>query len=69
MWCELHRQRYELVTAQYVLDEANTGTDESGGSGIAAYDVFVSDTDGPFTKWQDHTALTSASFTGQVDHI
>ncbi len=24
-WWELHRQRYELVTAQYVLDEANTG--------------------------------------------
>jgi hypothetical protein len=24
-WWELHRQKYELVTAQYVLDEANTG--------------------------------------------
>ncbi|MCY2990023.1 MAG: dockerin type I domain-containing protein [Planctomycetota bacterium] len=45
------------------------GTDDSGGSGIATYDVYVSDTDGPWTKWQDHTALTSASFTGQVDHI
>ena len=24
-WWALHRHRYELVTAQYVLDEANTG--------------------------------------------
>jgi hypothetical protein len=24
-WCELHRHRYELVTSQYVVDEASMG--------------------------------------------
>jgi hypothetical protein len=44
------------------------GTDNVGGSGIAAFDVFVSDNDGPFTLWQSGTTATAATFQGQVGH-
>jgi RHS repeat-associated protein len=45
-----------------------SGQDDPGGSGIANYDVFVSDNSGPFTLFQQGTTLTIASFTGQVGH-
>jgi hypothetical protein len=45
-----------------------TGMDYVGGSGIATYDIFVSDNGGAFTPFQTNTALTSAPFTGQVGH-
>jgi hypothetical protein len=41
------------------------GSDEVGGSGIASYDVFVSENGGPYTLWLAATALTSARFAGQ----
>jgi hypothetical protein len=44
------------------------GQDDAGGSGIASYDVYVSDNGGPFTLFQQNTTTTSASFTGQVGH-
>jgi hypothetical protein len=44
------------------------GQDDAGGSGIASYDVYVSDNGGPFTLFQQDTTATSASFTGQVGH-
>jgi RHS repeat-associated protein len=44
-----------------------TGQDD-GGSGIASYDVYVSDNGGPFTLWQSDTSATSATYTGQVGH-
>ncbi|HUY34489.1 MAG TPA: carboxypeptidase regulatory-like domain-containing protein, partial [Pirellulales bacterium] len=44
------------------------GTDDVGGSGIAAYDVFVSDNGGPFTAFQTATTATSATFTGVNGH-
>ncbi len=40
------------------------GNDGSG-SGIAAYDVYVSENGGPFTIWQSQTTATSAVFTGR----
>jgi hypothetical protein len=40
-----------------------TGDDE--GSGVAAYDVFVSEDGGPFVAWQESTVDTSAMFTGE----
>jgi protocatechuate 3,4-dioxygenase beta subunit len=43
-----------------------SGTDD--GSGIATYDVYVSDNGGPFTLWQPATAATSASYAGTVGH-
>ncbi len=44
------------------------GEDDPGGSGIAYYNVYVSDDDGPFTLWQSATAQTSATYTGQDGH-
>ena len=43
-----------------------SGQGDPGGSGIAGYDVYVSDDGGPFTIWQSDTTATSATFTGQV---
>ncbi len=45
-----------------------TGQDDSGGSGITFYDLYVSDNGGPFTLWLGQTTQTSASFTGMVGH-
>ncbi len=45
-----------------------SGADDSGGSGIASYDVYVSDNGGSYTAFQTGTTATSASFTGQVGH-
>jgi len=41
---------------------------DSDGSGIASYDVYVSDDGGPFTPLLTKTTLTSAPFTGQDGH-
>ena len=48
-----------------------SGTDDADGhpgSGIASYDVFVSDNGGAFTPFQTRTTQTSAPFAGQVGH-
>jgi hypothetical protein len=45
-----------------------TGQDDAGGSGIATYDVFVSDNGGPFVLFLGDTAESSASFTGVNGH-
>ncbi|MBM4094418.1 MAG: hypothetical protein FJ276_34170 [Planctomycetes bacterium] len=42
------------------------GSDETGGSGIARYDVYVSTDDGPFTRWLAGTTNDSSLFTGEV---
>ena len=39
-----------------------------GGSGLASYDVYVSDNGGSFTLWQPATTATSATFTGVDGH-
>ena len=41
---------------------------DGAGSGIADYNVYVSDDGGPFTPFQTDTTATSATFTGQVGH-
>lgn len=51
-----------------VFTVAWQGADDAGGSGIAAYDVFVADNAGPFTLWQARTTATSANYTGQAGH-
>jgi hypothetical protein len=43
-----------------------SGTDAD--SGLAHYDVYVSDNGGPLVKWQDASTATSAVYTGQFDH-
>jgi RHS repeat-associated protein len=41
---------------------------DGAGSGIARYNVFVSDNGGAYTLWQSATTATSATYNGQVDH-
>lgn len=41
-----------------------SGTDDAAGSGIATYDVFVSDNGGPAIRWQAGVTTTFATFTG-----
>jgi subtilisin family serine protease/5-hydroxyisourate hydrolase-like protein (transthyretin family) len=45
-----------------------TGSDDAGGSGLAAFNVFVSDNDGPFVPWLLGTQLTEAEFLGAEGH-
>ena len=45
-----------------------SGSDDTGGSGIASYEVFVSDNGGPFTPWLSDTAQTTATYTGEAGH-
>ncbi len=45
-----------------------SGTDDSGGSGVATFDVYVSDNGGTFTLWQSDTAQTSATYSGTNGH-
>lgn len=45
-----------------------SGTDSSGGSGLAFFDIYVSDNDSPFTPWLQRTALRNAMFQGAQGH-
>jgi hypothetical protein len=45
-----------------------SGQDDKGGSGIASYNIYVSDDGGPFTLFQGNTTEPSATFTGQDGH-
>ena len=45
-----------------------SGQDETNGSGVAAFNVYVSDNDGPSTLWLANTTNSSATFAGQMDH-
>jgi hypothetical protein len=42
--------------------------DDAGGSGIASYDVYVSDDGGPYQLWKDAVVETSAVFAGEAGH-
>src|SRR5439155_19167493 len=44
------------------------GQDNAGGSGIAFYDVYVSDNAGPFALWKSATEATSAAYPGAFGH-
>jgi RHS repeat-associated protein len=43
-----------------------SGQDDAGGSGVASYDIYVSDNSGPLTLFLQNTAATSATFSGQA---
>ncbi len=45
-----------------------SGQDYPGGSGIASYNIYVSDNGGAFALFESNTTLTSATFTGQDGH-
>ncbi|MFO7908071.1 MAG: FG-GAP-like repeat-containing protein, partial [Pirellulaceae bacterium] len=44
------------------------GADDAGGSGIAGYDIYVSEDGGPFEVWLEGTDLTEAWFSGEIGH-
>ena len=41
---------------------------DGNGSGIAGYNVYVSDNGGPSTLWQSNTTNTSVTYAGQLGH-
>ena len=43
-----------------------SGADNGGGTGVAAYTVYVSTNGGVYTPWQSNTTATAATFTGQT---
>jgi hypothetical protein len=45
-----------------------SGSDNSGGSGIASYSVYVSDNGGAYSAWLTNTTATSATFSGKDGH-
>lgn len=45
-----------------------TGEDDAGGSGLAGYDIYVSDNDKAYELWLEKTTETSRVFTGQTGH-
>ncbi len=44
------------------------GADEAGGSGVAFFDIYVSDNNGPFRLWLAQTTRNQAAFTGVFGH-
>ncbi len=45
-----------------------SGQDNAGGSGLAGFNIWVSDDGGPFTRWLERTTLTSAFYPGVAGH-
>ena len=45
-----------------------SGNDNTGGSGLASYNVYVSDNGGTYTLWQAASTQTSATFIGANGH-
>jgi RHS repeat-associated protein len=45
-----------------------SGQDDAGGSGIAAYTIYVSDNGGAYAPWLSDTTQTSQTFTGSLGH-
>jgi hypothetical protein len=45
-----------------------SGSDDTGGSGIATYTIYVSDNGTDFVPWLQNTTLTQSSYTGLVGH-
>src|SRR5207245_2844265 len=56
------------VTTASTVTLSWSGSDDSAGSGIAGYDVYVSDNGGAFTPLVKATTQTSTTFTGQAGH-
>ncbi len=52
------------VTNDFIVDWS--GQDDVGGSGVASYDIFVSENGGSFEPWLLGTTETSGEFTGGV---
>jgi RHS repeat-associated protein len=46
-----------------------SGDDGENGSGLAAFNLFVSDNGGDFSLWLENSTLTEAEFSGEAGHI
>ena len=54
----LPAQSYAQIPVQW------SGQDEPGGSGLAGFDIWVSEDGGPFLRWLENTTATSAFYPG-----
>ncbi len=45
-----------------------SGQDDTGGSGIGGYDIYVSENEGPWTLWLNDSNQTSATYEGEIDN-
>jgi hypothetical protein len=55
--------RCRATSARFEVRWAGTDT----GAGIARYDIFVSENEGPYTVWQQNTTATSAIYEGEIN--
>ncbi|MCX6922940.1 MAG: hypothetical protein NT154_06985, partial [Verrucomicrobia bacterium] len=53
---------------QLTFDVSWFGWDETNGSGVGSYDVYVSDNSGDWTLWQSASTTNTAAFTGVPGH-
>jgi RHS repeat-associated protein len=65
-----------LPTSQVTALPANSNpnfnvawTGADNGSGVAKYDIYVSDNGGNFTIWKQGITETSATYTGELNHV
>ena len=57
------------VTTALTFDVAWSGQDGLGGSGLAGFDIYMQDDDGPWALWLGaNTATLTSAFTGQHGH-
>ncbi|MBI3851080.1 MAG: hypothetical protein HY298_12505 [Verrucomicrobia bacterium] len=56
----------EFNTTQFAVSWS--GQDEEGGSGVASFDIFVSDDGGPFTPWLQNSHVTAGIYSGVAGH-
>jgi hypothetical protein len=60
--------RVLALAAQSPSNFAVAWDGSDAGAGIRAYDVYVSDNDGPYTLWQTQTTAKQATFIGAAGH-
>ncbi|MCY2989745.1 MAG: Ig-like domain-containing protein, partial [Planctomycetota bacterium] len=56
------------TASELIFPVAWDATDEAGGAGVHAFDVYVSDNGGPFEPWLQDTANRTGLFVGQPNH-
>ncbi len=57
-----------IVAGSGTYDVTWSGQDDPNGSGVADYNIYVSEDGGPATLWLTGTTLTEAIFTGEIGH-
>ena len=57
-----------LPSSSYGRFPVSWSGDDQGGSGVANFDIFVSDNSGPFTPWLLATTLGGSVYQGELNH-